>query len=810
VGVVAEAGTGKSRLCFEFLEGCRAAGLRVLQGTGVAHGKNIPLLPMMQVFRQYYGITEQDSDRAAREKIAGRLLLIDAGFAEVLPLVFEFFGVPDPKRPPPNLDADAKQRQIFGVLRTLVQWGDPDGPLVVLVEDLHWIDEGSEAFLAQWVDAVSGASSLLVVNFRPEYHAEWMQKSWYHQLALAPLGPDAIRELLDDVLGSDASLGGLAEAIHTRTGGNPFFTEEVVQTLIEAGHLEGAKGAYRLVTPVEELAVPATVQSVLSARIDRLVEREKQVLQTAAVIGKEFAEPILVAASELSPRELQEALAELKRAEFLYEEALYPVAEYAFKHPLTQEVAYRSQLLERRRRIHARVARAIEEAEPEKVDEHAALLAHHCEEAGDALAAAGWYARGAEWVRRSDPGECLRLWRQVRTLTSELPETETRELRAESCLQILSVGGWRMGLSDEEIQALYAEGRELGVGSADPRYRARLALAYAPTVGILHGDVDAYMRLGQEAAELASGAGDPELQAGALVVLQYSHLRGGRLEESLRYAERAIALTCEDLSLGRESMGFSVMVWTYVMAPWARIYLGEGASQPEALEKGMNLARREQEFESLGWMLGTFSLVEFFGGSIGNAELQCMEALEHSERMGSPFSTALARRSLGLARFNRGNLAGAIEDFEVSLGVIDEHRTARETESEVRAWHALALAAAGELDRAAEQAAQGLALARERGGRMAEIDGQYALARIACGGGRADEALACLDAADEVVRACGARAWEPLLLLERAEAARLAQDADARRSALRKARLLATEFEAIGLAERASNALADV
>jgi tetratricopeptide (TPR) repeat protein len=434
------------------------------------------------------------------------------------------------------------------------------------------------------------------------------------------------------------------------------------------------------------------------------------------------------------------------------------------------------------------VAQAIEQAEPEKVDEHSALLAHHCEEAGQALAAAGWYARAAEWVRRSDPGECLRLWRQVRTLTSELPESATRELRAESCLQILSVGGWRVGLSDEEIQSLYTEGRELGVGSADPRYRARLALAYAPTVGILHGDVHSYMQLGQEAAELARGAGDPELQAGALVVLQYSHLRGGRLAESIRYAERAIELTCDDLSLGRESMGFSVMVWTYAMAPWVRIYIGEGARQPEALEKGMNLARREQEFESLGWMLGTFSLVEFFGGSLGNAELQCMEALEHAERIGSPFSTALALRSLGLARFNRDNFAGAIEDFEASLSVIDAHRTAREAEAEVRAWYALALADAGEADRAAEQAATSLSLARERGCLTAQIDGQYALARIARASGRADEAVACIEAAAEVVRTCGARAWEPLLLLERAAAAQLAQDADAWLSALEEAR----------------------
>jgi predicted ATPase len=297
VGIVADAGTGKSRLCFEFVERCRAEGLNVLEGRAVAHGKSIPYLPMLQAFRQYFGITEGDTDLSSREKIAGRLILIDESFREVLPVLFDFFGVPDPHRPAPPMDSDARQRQIFAVLRRIVQTGATFDVAIALIEDLHWIDGGSEALLEQWVDAIGGTNSLLVVNFRPEYHAGWMKKSYYHQLPLSPLGPDAIRELLDDLLGSDPSISGLAEVIHERTAGNPFFTEEVVQGLIEAGNLEGSRGDYRLVTPVDRLAVPRTVQSVLAARIDRLAEREKQVLQPAAVIGKDRTSPSLCTCS---------------------------------------------------------------------------------------------------------------------------------------------------------------------------------------------------------------------------------------------------------------------------------------------------------------------------------------------------------------------------------------------------------------------------------------------------------------------------------------------------------------------------------
>jgi predicted ATPase len=205
--------------------------------------------------------------------------------------VFEFFGVTDPQRPPPPIDPEAKQRQLYAVLRKELREGDVASRLVTLIEDLHWMDAGSQAFLDQWVEAIGGSRALLLVTFRPEYHATWSSKSYYRQIPLAPLGAEAVRELLDDLLGADSSIAGLAKAIYERTGGNPFFTEEVIQSLIESAALEGTRGSYRLVRPVERLQVPPTVQAVLAARIDRLGEREKQVLQTAAVIGKDFAEP---------------------------------------------------------------------------------------------------------------------------------------------------------------------------------------------------------------------------------------------------------------------------------------------------------------------------------------------------------------------------------------------------------------------------------------------------------------------------------------------------------------------------------------
>src|SRR5262249_5122727 len=248
-------------------------------------------------------------------------------------------------------------------------------------------------------------------------------------LPLQPLDPQAIHALLHDQLGQDPSVAALPEIIYTRTRGNPFFVEEVVQSLVEGGQLVGGRRAYRMAMPVEALQVPASVHAVRSSRIDGLPEREKEVLQTAAVIGKTFDETLLgrVMASVTAIEEtaLGPALSTLAAAEFLYEAALYPRLEYSFKHPLTQEVAQRSQLRERRVRVHGAVAHALEEAGG-NLDERAAEIAQHWAEAGAADNAARWHRRGAEWAGLSDPRESLRHWRRVRELAPGVEDASER------------------------------------------------------------------------------------------------------------------------------------------------------------------------------------------------------------------------------------------------------------------------------------------------------------------------------------------------------------------------------------------------
>src|SRR5262249_39784700 len=206
VGVVAEAGTGKSRLCYEFAEHCRARDIPVYEAHGVAPGKAIPLLPVLEFQRSYFGITDQDAARAARDKIAGRMVLLDETLADGLPLMFEFLGVPDPERPAPPLGPEARQRKLFDVIRRLGRARSAREPVVFLFEDLHWFDRASEEFVENLVEISPGNRTLVLLNFRPEYHAAWMQRSYYHQLPLLPLSPEEIGALLSDLLRADPSL----------------------------------------------------------------------------------------------------------------------------------------------------------------------------------------------------------------------------------------------------------------------------------------------------------------------------------------------------------------------------------------------------------------------------------------------------------------------------------------------------------------------------------------------------------------------------------------------------------------------------
>lgn len=436
-----------------------------------------------------------------------------------------------------------------------------------------------------------------MLNFRPEYHAGWMQKSDHQQLPLLPLDAEASAQLLRDLLGSDPSIAGLADRVGERTGGNPFFIEEIVQGLVETGSLEGTRGAYRLRTPVETLVLPASVQAVLAARIDRLPEREKRVLQTAAVIGKEFAEPVFRRVEPLPEEELSAALRALMQGELVYETALYPQAEYTFKHPLTQEVAYGSQLGERRRQVHAAVARAIEATYPERLDEQAALLAHHWERADVRLSAADWHRRAAEWAGARDREVMDRHWGRVRGLLANVPASpETLALGLVACTRMLH-NTVLLGHLSVDASVLFAEGMALAARLESPASRVLLLLEYG-VARASAGAVDEGLAHLRKSIALADESGEPFLRFMARPAFASVLYLAGRLRESFAIATEAETLSGGDADLGADIAGFSPYCFVLAARGAASAWLGRPLDGVRVLEQAIETARQRRDAEA--------------------------------------------------------------------------------------------------------------------------------------------------------------------------------------------------------------------
>lgn len=317
------------------------------------------------------------------------------------------------------------------------------------------------------------------------------------------------------------------------------------------------RGAYRLTAPVAALDVPASVQAVLASRIDRLPEREKQVLQTAAVIGRQFSEMLLrqVLARVAPPNEvaLDQALAALVAAEFLFEASVWPRIEYSFKHPLTQEAARRSQLQARRIKVHAAVARAMED-EGGNLDERAAEIAQHWAEAEENGRAARRHRRAALWAGLSNSREVLRNWRRVRELAAGLSDQERTALSLEACQQLMGFG-WRIGFSDGETAAVFAEGRALAEQLGDRQALAMLVGGYGAVRNFSVGSVLDDVRHSEEAAGIAAESDDPALRAAIVGLPMFAHFFAGDGREILAWVERVITETGSDTLAGKEVFG---------------------------------------------------------------------------------------------------------------------------------------------------------------------------------------------------------------------------------------------------------------
>jgi class 3 adenylate cyclase len=807
--VIAEAGVGKSRLCAEFCERSRGRGAAVVETQALAHGAALPYLPVLTLLRQLLGIGERDAPETARQKIAGSLVLLDDAFKERLPLLFDFLGAPDPSRGAAPVDPEARLALLVDTCVRLLRARATRQPAIVLVEDLHWFDAASDVFLRRLVAALAAQPVVVVLNTRLEYNADWLRSGGCQRIDLQPLAAAAIAVLLDELLGRDPSLGDLGTRLAARAAGNPFFAEELVQSLAQSGALAGTKGAYRLASVVDASAIPTSVRAVLAARIDRLVARDKDVLQTAAVIGKEFDEPVLRAVTGLAEAELGAALRALAAAELIFERGAYPVAAYAFKHPLTQEVAYSTQLAAQRARLHAAVAGALAPSTDAPSGERAVLVAYHWEKAGAAWEAAQWQQRAARALMGTDSQEAQARLRRVLTLLDDVPESAAAIALALQTYDDLLRAGTLGGLTRAGAEQLFASGCALAERAGNRSALTRLFSTFGELLYFSGHGADAQRYLG-EAAALARDVDDDALQLTVLVDKAQTAFWAGRLREVLKYVEEALP-RLHDASLFKEiPVGLWGEAFGLCQRGLALSFMGRRREGAADLERAVRLADQRGSLESACVARQFSCLAALVAGEVALALTQAHTALELAVRAGNPFLERLGRAGLGSAHVASGRARDGVALLE---GVIGDDGG---SSLGVAGWMLLsvladAYRAVGDLERAHATAARGVEVAQANGALTAETAAQLALAAaLAAQDAAANRPAidAALARAVKLIEESGAETLRPLVHMVRVNQARALGEADVARCELGRAQALCREMGMDELADRVARELA--
>jgi tetratricopeptide (TPR) repeat protein len=332
---------------------------------------------VIDLLKGYFTIADRDNHREIRDKVLGRVLGLDRALETLIPPLLALLDVPVEDEAWQALDPPQRRQRMLDAVKRLLLRESQVQPLLLVFEDLHWIDGETQALLDSLIESLPTARLLLLVNYRPEYRHDWGSKTYYRQLRIDPLPAQSSEELLGALLGHAPELGSLKRLLVGRTEGNPFFLEESVRTLVETKVLIGERGAYGLASTPETVQIPATAQAILAARIDHLRAEDKRLLQAASVVGKDVPFALLTVLTDETEDATRQGLSRLQAAEFLYEIRLFPDLEYTFKHALTHEVAYGSLLQERRRALHGRMVDAIEARYASRLSEHADQLAHH-------------------------------------------------------------------------------------------------------------------------------------------------------------------------------------------------------------------------------------------------------------------------------------------------------------------------------------------------------------------------------------------------------------------------------------------------
>jgi len=542
IGVVGEAGVGKSRLILEMKGMLSKEECTCLEGQCLHYGGSMAYLPFLDMLRNYFDIKEGDREFIVKQKMSEKIDQLDERLMSILPPLYEILSLKVEVEDYLKLDAQDRRGKTFEAIRDLLIQESQDRPLVLIIEDLHWIDRTSEDFLSYLIGWLASARIILVLLYRPEYTHQWGSKSYYNQVRVDQLSISTSAELVQSILEEGEAVPELRELILSRAAGNPLFMEEFTHTLLENGSIQRRDNQYVLSKKASDIQVPDTIQGLIAARMDRLEESLKRIMQVASVIGREFAFRILQAIMGIQ-EELKSHLLNLQGLEFIYEKSLYPELEYIFKHALTQEVAYNSLLLKRRKEIHQSIGEAIEVLYPDRLEDFYETLAYHYKQGNVFNKALDYLIKaGEKGCERYALEEAHRHFQEAYDILSKKPG-RTKE---EDALLIDLLIKWAYVFyyrGDIRVMTdLFSAHQELAESLGD---KARLGMFYGwlgQAMWIRGKLQDSYQYL-SEALKLGEEIEDQKVISYACSRLSWTCWDFGLLDEAITYGERALDIS---------------------------------------------------------------------------------------------------------------------------------------------------------------------------------------------------------------------------------------------------------------------------
>ncbi|HEY0974461.1 MAG TPA: adenylate/guanylate cyclase domain-containing protein [Solimonas sp.] len=771
--VVGPAGIGKSRLCHEFCGACAAENIPVHRTSGLAYAARFPMFAIRALLRSRLRVPERADAEEARRWVAGAMLLRDPADAALLPAIFDFLGIAPPGQPAVAGDAGAQTRLLQRLADFLLC---PDEFQVLLIEDLHFLDEASAALLPQLLARVPGSRTLLLLNHRPEYRPDLGASSTDLNLSLAALADDDLLRLATNLLGPAPELQPVAVEVARRASGNPFFVEEAVQALADGGWLAGAPRRWQLHKPIAQWPVPDTVQALLAARIDRLAEQPRKVLQAAAVIGSAFDESLLSSLVEGAAA----ALAELTAL------GLVVVRDggYAFAHPLMQEVTYQTQLESHRRAVHARLATLLEarHGPPEPPGELAIIIAYHWQQAGEWASAGRWNLAAVIWAAVRDVRVAYDQVQRAMDHFERAPEgLDAQRGRIAARASLIRMGQF-VEVASATLERAYAEARAMAGELGDLGLQAEVMISFGNE--LLHrGQAEAAARLEAEAARLCLERGHPQIINRFRLAILLTHNAAGRLREGLELLDRAGS---DWRTRPVDEENFMSRGFYGLMLAWMGRLDEARANMLDAIRQ----AAREDRAAS--WIYGNLVDLAMLDGDFARTLSDAEHALLHAERFGSPFFHAIAQRAWALALCLNGRAQEALQPL-IDIGpLLAPGAPAHQFEAHYYSTLALAYLGSGQPQRAASAARQGVASGQRSGARLWELTAWNSFLRLPADHLGAAEAETGLQRFEQLIDLCGAEGFRPQLWLARA---RWAQDPAQQRAWRRRAE---AAFRAMG------------